>query len=158
MVGYPRFVRWIAAIALSVAVAACGGKPVGSKVPKAKASHMAVGAAAAAGALTLANPDLAGKKPESPKPASLKGKKTSGETVPAGVLDRSEKLPLCSELRASQAPGAAPAAAPASAGEGEAGVELIPTVKNDPPPPKCREDRPRGASPPPADPPADAGP
>ncbi len=108
--------RWLLALALTASWA-CGGKPVMSKVPQPDPKKVAVGATAAGTVLTLANPDLVGKKPpEEPGKAEIEGKKTSGETAPAGVLDRldaqprsaqdgdeEEELPYCSELRARRA-------------------------------------------------------
>ncbi len=69
---------------------ACGGQPVGSKVPRPDPTHVAVGAAAAATALTLADPDLSGKKPEYKDERGPKGKGGSGETVPESVFERAE--------------------------------------------------------------------
>lgn len=57
-------------------------------VPKVPTTPVAVGAIGAAAALTLANPDAAGKKKEDPTaPRNMKYKKT-GEQVPSAVLDR----------------------------------------------------------------------
>jgi hypothetical protein len=108
-------VRWIVGIALLGMAAACGGKPVGSKIPKADPKKVAVGAAAAATVLTLANPDLAGKQPESDEQRELRGKKLPKETVPGDVLDRAgqggggdDELPPCPKEVAKPVDGSVP--------------------------------------------------
>ncbi len=82
--------RFACALGLLAIVAGCGGRPVGEKLPKPDPTDVAVGAAAAAAAATLADPNSAGKKPEGPgiskDPRGVRVK----ETVPEGVLNRSE--------------------------------------------------------------------
>jgi hypothetical protein len=80
--------RWVQTAWLVVAIGACGGQPVGSKVPKADPTKMAIGAAAAASALTLANPDSAGRRAEQQGEEKPKKIKKTGEKVSAGALDR----------------------------------------------------------------------
>ncbi len=80
--------KWVHLAWLVLLVGGCGGPPVGSKVPKASTNKMAVGAAAAATALTLANPNSAGRRPESAGEQEPKKVHKTGENVPAGVLDR----------------------------------------------------------------------
>lgn len=93
--------RLAAAIGALVLAAACGGPPIGEKIPRPDPNAVAVGAAAAAAAATLADPNSAGKKPES-KDSTPSGKPVRvKETVPETVLDRSdsgeaeEDLPPC---------------------------------------------------------------
>ena len=80
----------VCAIATAVLIGACGGKPVGSNVPRANPAHVAGVAAAAAAALTLANPDLVGRVPEDDRPGRVRGSSGSRETVPESVLDRAD--------------------------------------------------------------------
>jgi hypothetical protein len=69
-------------------MAACGGAPVLANAPRPNPAFVAGGAAAAAAAMTLADPDAASRKPEkkdahkSDRPSDVK------ETVPSDVLDR----------------------------------------------------------------------
>jgi len=102
----------------------CGGEPVGSKIPRADPAKVAVGAAAAAAALTLANPDSAGRKPEGPQEKSLEAVKAPKETVPSAVLDRAD-----SETQRPCAPSLdANAAAPQPGAPGH--IDLIPAPQN----------------------------
>ncbi len=71
---------------LLFALSACK-EPVGAKIPRPNKKAAAGITAAVAGAMTIANPKLAGRKPESanakrPRPTKVK------ESVPSGVLDR----------------------------------------------------------------------
>jgi hypothetical protein len=86
----------------------CGGEPIGSKVPKANPAKVAGIAAGAAALATVADPDAAKRNQESRGgERGKKGKKVT-ETVPADVLDRSEKSDEeereeCTEEEAKQA-------------------------------------------------------
>jgi hypothetical protein len=96
--------------ACAILLVGCGGPPIGSHVPRANPAVVAAAAAATAGAITVANPDLAGKKPEDPsrererRAAAIAPR----ESVPGDVLDRAdgpdadEPLPPCTEAAAPQ--------------------------------------------------------
>jgi hypothetical protein len=77
----------VMAAALVVCAAACGGQPVLSKLPRPNPTAVAVGAVAVAGAATLANPALAGQKPEDPS-AGVAKRTVKTERMPGDVLDR----------------------------------------------------------------------
>jgi hypothetical protein len=74
-----------------LALIACGGKPVGSKVPRANPAKVAGVAAAAATLATLADPAAAKHKQEHRGGEREKKGKKVVETVPEGVLFRSEE-------------------------------------------------------------------
>lgn len=81
--------RALAPILGLVFAASCGGHPVGSKIPRPNKNVAGALAAGIAGALTVANPKLSGRKPESDddkhnRPTRVK------ESVPEGVLDRAD--------------------------------------------------------------------
>lgn len=79
--------QWLGLSCSMALVAACGGPPVGSHVPRPDPAHVAGVAAAAAAAITVADPDAARARPEQaddrePRPVE------STESVPGDVLDR----------------------------------------------------------------------
>lgn len=112
-------VAWIVLVACS-----CGGPPVGSKIPKANTKKMAIGAAAAATALTLVNPNAA-RHPESAGEQQPKRIKKTGESVPAGVLDRLDTKSDDDEPCESDESVADNASAEASS------TDVVPTVVNE---------------------------
>ncbi len=124
-------------VGLVALLASCGGKPVGSKVPRANPTDVAVVAAAAATAMTLANPDAAGRKPESDEQAERKPQNVSKEPMPAGVLDRAEAnqdededLPPCKKPDKDKKSG--------EADKSSKTVELFPTTPSTAPK-RCRD-------------------
>lgn len=82
--------QWLAFTCSMALVAACGGEPVGSHVPRPNPAHVAGAAAAAATALTVADPDGAGKKPETADDGREPRAVDVDESVPGDVLDRAE--------------------------------------------------------------------
>ncbi|RMH40871.1 MAG: hypothetical protein D6689_12495 [Deltaproteobacteria bacterium] len=128
-----RFVR-ACGVATIVAVAACGGPPVGAKVPKADPKKVAVGAAATATVLTLMNPELAGKRPEEADPERPHKVRSSGEAVPPDVLDRLDRDAGPRQVPCAPAP--ADAARRSDAGAGR--PSIAPYVPN-PNRPRCPE-------------------
>lgn len=117
----------------------CGGNPIGSKIPRADPKKMAIGAAVAASALTLANPASAGKRPERPGDRPHPKSKASTESVPGAVLDRLDDVedsePDPGEDRCTEKEKKRTTSRDAKPGETEESVEqkleLIPTVKNE---------------------------
>lgn len=102
---------------LLASVLACGGEPVGAKVPRPNPTDVAIVAAAAAAATTLANPKAAGRKPEkNEQPEDLRDPKITGETVPSDVLDRADDEPADRDAGADDAGADQPAATPPDAG------------------------------------------
>lgn len=79
--------RALAPILGLVFAAGCGGHPIGSKIPRPNKNAAAAIAAGVAGALTVANPKLSGRKPESDDDKKRRPTRVK-ESVPAGVLDR----------------------------------------------------------------------
>lgn len=80
---------WLPIVGLAVAAAGCGDKPIGSKIPRPNKKAAAGIAAGIAGALTIANPKLAGRKPESDENKNNRPTRVK-ESVPEGVLDRAD--------------------------------------------------------------------
>jgi hypothetical protein len=119
---------------------------VGEKVPRPDPAKVAAGAAAAATALTLADPDSAGKKPEGPKDKPPTKPKRVKETVPGDVLDRAEAPDSEEELP----PCPKPAKKPDEKADEGRRIQLIPApvteLRDDKPKkpkrPKCREVKP----------------
>ena len=75
------------AVLLLLLAAGCGG-PMLANAPRANPAAVAGGAAAVAGAITLANPDAAGRKPEKKDPFAGKQGTNVKENVPPDVFDR----------------------------------------------------------------------
>jgi len=76
-------------------LAACGAQPnqpVLANAPRPNPAAVAGGAAAVAGAITLADPDAASRKPEKKQDENKKPVKVK-ENVPKDVLDRLDKTP-----------------------------------------------------------------
>lgn len=124
--------------AFTLGCAACGGQPIGSKVPRPDHGDVAFAAAAAATALTLADPSLSGKQPEQDDPerraARVRG---SSETVPADVLDRADEAATSGD-GGEETPEPDPCDLPEAPKRGGIGMELIPTVDNSNNPPRTR--------------------
>jgi hypothetical protein len=85
--------KWLLIACLTLPLGGCGGPPVGQAVPKANTKKMAIGAAAAASAITLIDPKSAGHKPESAGEEKPKKVKKTGENVPSSVFDRLDENP-----------------------------------------------------------------
>ena len=85
----PRGITWrvLAAGAIVIAASACSSPKPYRQIPRVETKKVAVGAAAAATALTLVNPKAANRTPEKPG-GQEKRPKNSGGDVPADVLDR----------------------------------------------------------------------
>lgn len=148
-------VRRALALASSLLAGACGGQPVGSKVPRPDPSAVAITAAAAATALTLANPNAKAPVPEVDSGRALEGPSGPKETVPAGVLDRADARAGAAVEPCKEPAPAPPAGAPAPR------VDLFPGPLADrgrvqPPPPPAPPPCPPPVPAPPA--PAEAGP
>ncbi len=128
-------------LAVLIFTASCGGPPVGRKIPRPDPAAVAAGAAMAAGAATLADPDRAAKTPEYAKKQAPDKPKRVKETVPGDVLDRTEtdeELPPCPPR----------ARKPAKTGGEKRSIELVPVpvteLRDGPPdksaePTRCRE-------------------
>lgn len=129
---------WTCAAWAAVLLIGCGGQPVGSKVPKADPTKVAIGAAAAATLLTLADPNLAGK-PEGEGEDPEKKVKKSKESVPSGVLDR---LDADAKERPCEGDADAASANDAETESAKSGLDLVPRVENELPPkrPRCEDD------------------
>jgi len=84
--------RWHSTCVM-VLLGACGGPPIASKVPRANPTYVAAAAAATALALTAADPDQAGKRPERPGDEPMRGSDVPTEMVPESVLDRADAVP-----------------------------------------------------------------
>jgi hypothetical protein len=79
---------------LLFALAACGGGPALQNVPQPSTKAMAAGAAAIAGAATLADPQgQQNRVQEANKPDENLKVQKSGPPVPADVLDRLDQAP-----------------------------------------------------------------
>jgi len=72
-------------------VIACSGQPLGSKLPRPNSKKVAIGAAAVATAITLADPARAGRKPEQDGNSKKQRGFRSEESVPEEVLDRLDR-------------------------------------------------------------------
>jgi hypothetical protein len=96
----------------SLLAVACGGQPIGSKLPRPNTAVVAGTAAAIAGAATLANPNSAGRKPEAPS-TGVERRTVATEPMPADVLDRLEDAEERGEVRAQRAPISEPDASAA---------------------------------------------
>ena len=132
-----RVFRALISLALiGVPAAACGGKPVGGKVPKVSAAKAGGVAAAAAALTTIADPAAAKHRQEHRGGERPTKAQTVDESVPEGVLARSEN-----DEDAESVPCKKPVAAPAE-GESESRVQLIPTVDNRKPQPneRCKDE------------------
>jgi len=105
----------------------CGGPPIGGAVPKANTNKMAIGAAAAATALTLANPNAAGRRPESAGEQKPKKLNKTGENVPSGVLDRLDS----GDPDGAEQPCDAAPQRPDEKPAGEANPGMVPKVVNE---------------------------
>jgi hypothetical protein len=104
--------RWLGLTCAMTLAAACGGEPVGSHVPRPNPAHVAGVAAAAATALTVADPDAARKNPEKPDQPERRPVAVD-ESVPADVLDRADAPPPADEPGRCEGPA-------------KAGLELLP--------------------------------
>jgi len=83
---YHSIMRWL----LVAVLAGCGAQPnqpLLANAPRPNPAYIAGGAAAAAAAMTLADPDAASRRPESNKDVEKAPIKVK-ENVPADVLDR----------------------------------------------------------------------
>ena len=98
-------------------VAACGAQPnqpMLANAPRPNPAAVAGGAAAVAGAITLADPDAASRKTEKKQDENKKPVKVK-ENVPKDVLDRLDKQEAAAPARAKDAKQATPASEPAGA-------------------------------------------
>jgi len=124
--------RFACALGVVVFVAGCGGAPVGEKVPRPNTNAMAVGAAAAATAATLADPTAAGKQPEGPGTEPEEKAVPVKESVPENVLDRAddgageEDLPPCKPAANAGGSDGAKAAKPGDGKAKQPRLDLIP--------------------------------
>jgi hypothetical protein len=88
--------RWTRLSALGLGFAwaliavACGGSPVLSGLPRPNPAVVAGVAAAAATAMTVADPNFAARRTEQGKRAADEGDDHPRETVPLEVLDRAD--------------------------------------------------------------------
>lgn len=91
------------AFSLLVATGACGGQPIGSKLPRPDPTVVAGTAAVIAGAATLANPNAAGRKPEAPS-VGVERRTVKTESMPGDVLGRLEDAEQRGEVPEERAP------------------------------------------------------
>jgi hypothetical protein len=118
--------RWMGICCSVMLAGACGGDTVGRHVPRPNPAHVAGVAAAAATALTVADPGAARKNPEKPG-APEKRPVAVDESVPADVLDRADGDPPAATEQAPCEP------------RDRGGIELLPGAVDarDPGPRRC---------------------